>query len=64
MQICQESRLARHPDTLDTFRKRGYVVEFETCLDECTRCASCAFALVCGRMQFARTPAELAAKLP
>ncbi|HWI66571.1 MAG TPA: DUF1450 domain-containing protein [Symbiobacteriaceae bacterium] len=48
---------------LDLLRGHGYVVEFETCLDECTRCESCAFALASGRMVFAPTPEELVAKL-
>ena len=48
---------------LDLLKGRGYVVEFEACLDECTRCESGTFALACGRMVFAPTPEDLVAKL-
>lgn len=63
LQICAEGRLARRIDILTELKTRGYVVEVESCLDECTRCESSAFALVHGRLEFATTPEELLAKL-
>ncbi|HWI50577.1 MAG TPA: DUF1450 domain-containing protein [Symbiobacteriaceae bacterium] len=63
LQICAESRLARQTDMLTQLKESGYIVETESCLDQCTRCECCAFALVCGRLETARTPEELLAKL-
>lgn len=63
LQICAEGRMARRTDILTELKARGYVVEVESCLDECTRCETCAFALIHGRLEFAKTPDELLAKL-
>jgi uncharacterized protein YuzB (UPF0349 family) len=63
MQICLENRLARRPDLLDQLRGHGYAVETEACLDQCTRCDTCALALVCGRFEYGDTADELVRKL-
>lgn len=59
VQICRENSSLQHPEFLNTLRALGHKVEVEECLDECTRCETCAFALVSGRLLVAGTPEEL-----
>lgn len=63
LQICASNPLARRPDLLRQLAEQGCLVETETCLDQCTRCESCAFALVNGRFVYAPTPEEFLRKL-
>ncbi len=58
LQICAENQLARRPDLLRELEEAGCVIEREECLDQCTRCNHCAFALVSGRYRFARSAEE------
>lgn len=63
MQICANNRLARRPELAEKLRSMGYILEIESCLDQCTRCDHCAFALVCGRFLFGRTSEDFVRKL-
>lgn len=59
LQVCRFNRFARAEDALAKLRATGTVVEVEECLDQCTRCEGCAFALVSGAFEFAPTVEEL-----
>ena len=63
MQVCAVNLLTRRADILSQLAKAGCIVETVGCLDECTRCESCALALVSGRIVAAATPEEFLAKL-
>jgi uncharacterized protein YuzB (UPF0349 family) len=63
LQICASNKLAGRPDVIKQIEEQGWLVEIEQCLDQCTRCSACAFALVSGRFLFAAGPEELLRKL-
>lgn len=58
LQVCRINRLAQGRDTLRALEEMGWRVEIEECLDRCTRCDGCAFALVAGEYLFARSEGE------
>lgn len=58
LQVCRVNRLARQGDALRALEEMGWRVEIEECLDRCTRCEGCAFALVSGEYLFARNEGE------
>lgn len=58
LQVCRENSLARQAEILEALRMSGWKVETEDCLDQCTRCGHCAFALVGGWFQYAPTPQD------
>lgn len=64
LQICSSNVMAKRPELIKALQEKGYTVEIESCLDQCTRCESCAFALVYGRFRFAANPEAFLAKLP
>lgn len=55
LQICRENRLANTPETVSELERDGCAVELVDCHDQCTRCNTCAFALVAGQFLFAPT---------
>lgn len=63
LQICASNLLARRPDLLRKLEEAGCAIETEECLDQCTRCESCAFALVDGHFLFSPSPAEFTRQL-
>lgn len=63
LQICASNQLARRPDLLRRLEEEGCTIETEACLDQCTRCESCAFALVDGHFLFSPTPDEFSRQL-
>lgn len=63
LQICVSNQLARRPDLLRILAEEGCILETEECLDQCTRCESCAFALVDGHFLFSPTPDEFSRQL-
>ncbi|HLN61146.1 MAG TPA: DUF1450 domain-containing protein [Symbiobacteriaceae bacterium] len=63
LQICASNPLAHRPDLIRELNEHDCTVETEQCLDQCTRCESCAFAMVNGRFVYAPTPEELVRKL-
>lgn len=58
LQVCRRNRLARRQDLLGGLQAEACRIEFEECLDQCTRCDSRAFALVSGRFLFASSSEE------
>lgn len=58
LQICASNLLARRPDLLRQLEAEGCIIETEECLDQCTRCECCAFALVDGHFCFTPNPEE------
>lgn len=63
VQLCAANGVARSPEAVAKLHSLGYIVEVEECLDQCTRCESCALALVGGTFAFATTPGDLVRKL-
>lgn len=63
LQVCRGNRLAQRGELLEILRAEGFVVEMEECLDQCTRCDGCAFALAVGRFQFAPTADDLVRRI-
>lgn len=63
LQLCAGNPLARRDDIRRQLEGAGCVIEVEDCLDQCTRCAGCAFALVAGEYLFAATPEEFLRKV-
>lgn len=56
LQVCRANQLMSQPEVLTALRSAGWKVDTEECLDQCTRCHFCAFALVSGQFVFAPTP--------
>jgi uncharacterized protein YuzB (UPF0349 family) len=63
VQVCAANRLVKEPELAGRLAELGYAVDTEECLDQCTRCHQCAFALVSGRLRFAANNADLLRKL-
>jgi uncharacterized protein YuzB (UPF0349 family) len=57
LQVCASNRLLRR------LTEEGSVVEIVECLDQCTCCEHCCFALVSGTFLYASSPEELCRKI-
>jgi uncharacterized protein YuzB (UPF0349 family) len=63
LQVCAQNRVASRHDLIGLLERNGWRVETATCLDWCTRCNHCAFALVEGRFLFAENGEVLVERL-